>query len=131
MYLLDTNICIYIINRHPQKVVEKIKTLEPIDIKLSSISVSELEYGVSKSKYRDRNREALIHFISGFDIIPFDERDAEVYGLIRADLENRGEVIGPYDMQIASQAISRNLILVTNNTSEFQRINNLKLENWV
>ncbi|QQO07869.1 type II toxin-antitoxin system tRNA(fMet)-specific endonuclease VapC [Breznakiella homolactica] len=131
MYLLDTNICIYIINKRPQVVIEKIKTLEPIDIKLSSVSVSELEYGVSKSKFREKNREALIHFISGFDIIPFNEIDAEVYGLIRADLENRGEIIGPYDMHIASQAISRNLILVTNNTNEFQRIKNLKLENWV
>ena len=131
MYLLDTNICIYIINKHPRKVIEKIKTLEPMDIKLSSISVSELEYGVSKSKYREKNREALIYFVSGFDIVPFDEKDAEVFGLIRADLENRGTVIGPYDMQIAAQAISRDLILVTNNTNEFQRIMNLKLESWV
>ncbi|MCL2705232.1 MAG: type II toxin-antitoxin system VapC family toxin [Spirochaetaceae bacterium] len=131
MYLLDTNICIYIINKHPQSIIKKIKTLEPIDIKLSSISVSELEYGVSKSKYREKNREALMYFISGFDIISFTEKDAEVYGLIRTDLESRGEVIGPYDMQIASQAISRNLILVTNNFNEFQRIKNLKLESWV
>jgi len=131
VYLLDTNICIYIINKHPQSIIKKIKTLEPIDIKLSSISVSELEYGVSKSKYREKNREALMYFISGFDIISFTEKDAEVYGLIRTDLESRGEVIGPYDMQIASQAISRNLILVTNNFNEFQRIKNLKLESWV
>ena len=131
MYLLDTDICIYIINKHPQKVVKKIKTLEPMNIKLSAISVSELEYGVSKSKYREKNREALLFFVSGFDIIPFDEKDAEVYGLIRADLESREKVIGPYDMQIAAQAISRDLILVTNNTGEFQRIKNLKLESWV
>ncbi len=131
MYLLDTNICIYIINRHPLSVIEKVKTLESKDIKLSSISVSELEYGVSKSKYREKNREALIHFISGFDIIPFDENDAEVYGFIRADLEQKGEKIGPYDMKIAAQAISRDLLLVTNNTGEFQRVKNLRLENWI
>jgi tRNA(fMet)-specific endonuclease VapC len=131
MYLLDTNICIYVINNKPQSVVEKVKTFDSRDIKLSSVSVSELEYGVSKSKYREKNREALIHFISGFEIIPFDEKDAEVYGLIRADLENRGEIIGPYDMQIAAQAMTRDLILVTNNTKEFSRIPNLQLENWV
>ncbi len=131
MYLLDTNICIDVINRHPLSVIEKVKTLEPKDIKLSSISVSELEYGVSKSKYREKNRDALVHFISGFDIIPFDEDDAEVYGLIRTDLEQKGEIIGPYDMQIAAQAISRDLILVTNNTGEFQRVKNLRLENWI
>ena len=131
MYLLDTNICIYIINKRPRKVIERIKTLEPVNIKLSSISVSELEYGVAKSKYREKNREALIEFISGFDIIPFDEKDTEVYGLIRADLERRGDIIGAYDMQIASQAISRNLVLVTNNVNEFQRVRNLKIKNWV
>jgi tRNA(fMet)-specific endonuclease VapC len=131
MYLLDTNICIYVINNRPQNVVEKVKTFDSRDIKLSSVSVSELEYGVSKSKYREKNREALIHFLSGFEIIPFDEKDAEVYGLIRADLENRGEIIGPYDMQIAAQAMTRDLILVTNNVKEFERIQNLQLENWV
>ena len=131
MYLLDTDICIYIISKRSQNIIEKIKTLEPIDVKLSSISLSELEYGVSKSKYREKNREALIHFVSGFDIIYFDEKDAEVYGLIRADLENRGVTIGPYDMQIAAMAISRNLTLITNNTDEFQRVRDLKLENWI
>lgn len=131
MYLLDTNICIYIINKRPQKVVDKVKMLEPMNIKLSSVSVAEMEYGVAKSAYREKNKEALNHFISAFDIIPFDYEDAAVYGLIRADLEKRGEVIGSYDMQIASQAIARDLILVTNNISEFIKINNLKLENWV
>ena len=131
MYLLDTNICIYIINNHPKHVVERIKTLEPYQVKLSSISLAELEYGVSKSKQRERNRQALVHFASAFDIIEFNDNDAEVYGLIRAELEKKGQIIGPYDMQIAAQAISRDLILVTNNISEFSRISNIKLENWV
>lgn len=131
MYLLDTNICIYIINKNPLKVVEHIKTLKPHQIKLSSISLGELEYGVSKSKDRDRNRNALVHFASAFDIIEFNDDDAEVYGLIRAELEKKGQVIGPYDMQLAAQAITRDLILVTNNISEFSRISNIKLENWV
>ncbi len=131
MYLLDTNICIYIINKNPKTVVDKIKTLKPNQIKLSAISVGELEYGVSKSKYRERNRNALVDFASAFDIIPFDDSDAEVFGLIRSDLEKRGKLIGPYDMQIAAQAISKGLILVTNNTGEFERIRELKIENWI
>jgi tRNA(fMet)-specific endonuclease VapC len=131
MYLLDTNICIYIINKNPRMVVEKIKTLKPNQVKLSAISVGELKYGISKSKYRERNRNALIDFVSAFDIIPFDDTDAEVFGLIRADLEKRGQLIGPYDMQIAAQAIAKDLILVTNNTGEFERIRGLKLENWI
>jgi len=131
MYLLDTNICIYIINKNPRMVVEKIKTLKTNQVKLSAISVGELEYGISKSKYRERNRNALIDFVSAFDIIPFDDTDAEVFGLIRADLEKRGQLIGPYDMQIAAQAIAKDLILVTNNTGEFERIRGLKLENWI
>ena len=131
MYLLDTNICIYIINNHPKKVVEKIKSLKPNQIKLSAISLGELEYGVSKSKYKERNRDALVNFVSAFNIIPFDDEDAEVFGLIRAELESRGQIIGSYDMQIAAQAISKKLILVTNNISEFSRVNELKMENWV
>ncbi|HKL85200.1 MAG TPA: type II toxin-antitoxin system VapC family toxin [Treponemataceae bacterium] len=131
MYLLDTNICIYIINKSPKQVVEHIKQLKPYQIKLSSISLGELEYGVSKSVYREKNRNALVHFVSAFEIVNFNDSDAEVFGLIRAELENRGQIIGPYDMQIAAQAITRDLILVTNNTDEFTRIGNLQVENWM
>ena len=131
MYLLDTNICIYIINNNPRGMVEKIKQYDPSEIKLSSISLAELEYGIVKSKHKEKNRTALIDFVSAFDIIPFTDEDAEIFGIIRADLEKRGQIIGPYDMQIAAQAISRRLILVTNNTAEFSRISKLKLDNWV
>ncbi len=131
MYLLDSNICIYIINKNPKKVVERIKKLKPEQVKLSAISVGELEYGVSKSTYRVKNRDALLDFVSAFDIEPFNDVDAEIFGLIRATLEKRGQLIGPYDLQIAAQAITRDLILVTNNMNEFSRIKELKLENWV
>ena len=131
MYLLDSNICIYLINKRPDYIVNKISEHKPPDIKLSAISMGELEYGVSKSTNREKNRDALIHFASAFDILEFNDEDAEVYGIIRADLEKRGQIIGPYDMQIASQAITRDLILVTNNTREFSRINNLRIENWI
>jgi tRNA(fMet)-specific endonuclease VapC len=130
MYLLDTNICIYVINKKPLKVIEQIKSLQPHQIKLSSISLGELEYGVSKSRDRERNRTALLHFAAAFDIVSFNDADAEIYGLLRADLENKGKIIGPYDLQIAAQALTRDLILVTNNTAEFERVSNLKLENW-
>jgi tRNA(fMet)-specific endonuclease VapC len=130
MYLLDSNICIYIINGRPRKVVQKIKEYNPPEIKLSSISIAELEYGVSKSENREKNRQALINFASAFDIVDFNDDDAEIYGMIRADLEKKGQVIGPYDMQIAAQAISRNMVLVTNNVREYCRVKNLKIENW-
>lgn len=130
MYLLDSNICIYIINGRPKKVVQKIKECNPPEIKLSAISIAELEYGVSKSENRERNRQALLNFASAFDIVDFNDDDAEIYGMIRADLEKKGQVIGPYDMQIAAQAISRNIILVTNNVKEFRRVKTLKIENW-
>ena len=131
MYLLDTNICIYIINQHPKNVVKKITGLNPREIKISAVSIAELEYGASKSRQREKNRAALVNFLSVFDIISFDIRDAEIYGIIRAELEREGNPIGPYDLQLAAQALSRNLIFVTNNTVEFARLKKLKLENWI
>ena len=130
MYLLDTNICIYIINNQPKSVVKKICNMDPKDIKISSISVAELEYGASKSNRREQNRSALYGFIYAFEILTFNGRDAEIYGIIRAELESKGKLIGPYDMQLAAQALARDLIFVTNNTAEFVRIKKLKLENW-
>ena len=130
MYLLDTNICIYIINKNPKTVVKKICALDTRDIKISSVSVAELEYGASKSKRREQNRTALYNFLSSFEIIPFDSRDAEIYGIIRAELERHGKLIGPYDMQLAAQALTRDLTFVTNNVDEFIRIKKLKVVNW-
>jgi len=130
MYLLDTNICIYIINKNPKNVIQKLNSLNPGDVKISSITVSELEYGASKSARREQNRNALYKFLSPFEILDFDTHDAEIYGIIRAELEKQGKPIGPYDLQLASQALARNLIFVTNNTAEFSHIKRIKLENW-
>ena len=130
MHLLDTDICIYIINKRSKNILNKIYSLNPDDIKISAITAAELEYGVSKSKRRNQNRIALYNFLSPFKIIPFDIHDVEICGVIRAYLESQGKVIGPYDMQLAAQALARDLILVTNNTNEFGRITGLKLENW-
>ena len=130
MYLLDTNICIYIINKNPKSIVEKMCSLNPNDIKISAITVSELEYGASKSLKRTQNRFAMNNFLSPFQIISFDAQDAEIYGIIRAELERRGEPIGPYDLQLAAQALARGFVLVSNNAVEFSRVKKLKLENW-
>ncbi|QTL97822.1 tRNA(fMet)-specific endonuclease VapC [Iocasia frigidifontis] len=129
-YMLDTNICIYIIKEKPKKVINKFHTLDVGDICISSITLAELEYGVEKSQYTERNRLALAGFLSSIEILFFSDKAAENYGRIRANLERQGNIIGAYDLMIGAHALSENLILVTNNTKEFQRINNLSLENW-
>ena len=130
MYLLDTDICIYIINKRPANVLNIFERISPYEIKLSSITLAELEYGASKSQYRERNRRALLGFVSPFEVLPFEDCDAEIFGLLRVHLERTGQTIGPYDMQIAAQALSKKLILVTNNVREFERIPELRVENW-
>jgi tRNA(fMet)-specific endonuclease VapC len=130
MYLLDTNICIYIINKSLPKVDRKIESINSREIKISTVAIAELEYGASKSQRRESNRKVTNQFLSSFEIIPFEAADAEIFGIIRADLERRGEIIGAYDMMLAAQALSRGLVFVTNNTAEFERVNGLRLENW-
>ncbi len=129
-YLIDTNICIYIMNKRPPNVIEKFRQFEPGDIGVSTITVSELQYGVSKSVYREKNRQRLDEFMAPFEILDFDAEAARVYGDIRFKLEKKGEPIGPLDLLIGAQALSRNLIIVTNNDKEFKRIEKLRLENW-
>jgi tRNA(fMet)-specific endonuclease VapC len=130
-FLLDTNICIYIIKRQPLQVLEKFQTLQIYDVGISSITIAELEYGVYKSQRQEQNRIALSQFLIPLQIIPFDERATQTYGRIRAELEQQGIVIGSMDMLISSQAISLGLTLVTNNVRELSRIPELVLENWL
>lgn len=129
-YLLDTNICIYAIHDRPMHVRERLLKEDPATMALSSVCVAELEYGAAKSRNPDRNSKAVKVFCSNFVMLPFDTSDAEAFGHIRADLERRGCPIGPYDMQIAAQALTRHLVLVTNNVREFERIPHLQIENW-
>ena len=131
MYLLDTNICIYIIKKKPVDVLKTLKTKSKKDIYVSSITIAELEYGVAKSQFPEKNKIALIEFLSIFNILPFDDIDAVEFGMIKTDLEKKGKIIGPMDLLIAGQAKSKKLILVTNNIKEFERVDGLKLENWV
>lgn len=131
MYLLDTNTCIYIIKKKPPGVLEKLKSKRLSDIFISSITVAELEYGVAKSNSPENNKIALIEFLSIFTILPFNDKDAVEFGNIKSLLSSKGKIIGPMDLLIASQAKSRNLIVVTNNVREFKRVPDLKIENWV
>lgn len=129
-YLLDTNICIYIIKKKPQKVLEKFKQLSSGSIVISAVTVAELEYGVYKSQQIERNNKALQEFLLPLEIIPFDQKSTNIYGKIRARLEKQGKIIGGMDLLIASQALAFNLILVTNNVNEFERLSELMIENW-
>jgi len=130
-YLLDTNICIYIIKKKPENVIKKFLKLRPGSVTISSITLSELYYGVFKSSKTNENMIAMQEFVSPLIILDFTDQDAIIYGKIRAELEGKGKLIGAMDLLIASIAKSRELILVTNNTKEFSRISDLKLENWV
>jgi tRNA(fMet)-specific endonuclease VapC len=130
MYLIDTNICIYLINGSSKNLQQKIESFNPYEIAVSAISVAELEYGASKSQHVEQNRTTLHKFLSAFEILPFDDRDAESFGIIRAHLEKRGTPIGAYDMQIAAQGIAKGIIVVTNNVREFERVPSLHVENW-
>ncbi|UTY34623.1 type II toxin-antitoxin system tRNA(fMet)-specific endonuclease VapC [Treponema putidum] len=130
MYLLDTNICIFLKNKKSPNVLHKIKEKKHLGIYISSITVAELQFGVYNSKYMERNRISLIKFLTPFSVLNFDDRDAEEFGKIRTSLKNEGKIIGAYDMLIAAQALAKNLILVTDNTKEFCRIKNLTIEDW-
>lgn len=129
MILLDTNICIYIINTRPAEVLARFRRYRLGDVGLSSVVAAELAYGVAKSA-SERNRQALEMFIAPLEIAPFDERAVWAYGALRAELERRGQQIGALDTMIAAHALSLNAVLVTNNTREFSRVDGLRLENW-
>ena len=130
MILLDTNICIYIINAKPPEVLARFHQFRLGEIGLSSVVAAELAYGVAKSG-SERNRRALEMFLAPLEIVPFDERAVWAYGELRVELERRGESIGALDTMIAAHALSLRAVLVTNNTREFSRVNGLQLENWV
>lgn len=131
-YLLDTNICIYIINEKPGKVLEKFAQYPVHEFGISSITHAELQYGVQKSKHKKQNQNALDEFLTPLTILPFQGRDVVVhYGKIRAGLESKGMVIGPFDMLIAAYAVSLDMTIISNNIKEFSRVPDLKCENWV
>jgi tRNA(fMet)-specific endonuclease VapC len=130
-YMIDTNICIYIMNQRPIEIIQKFKGLDVGEIGVSTITVSELQYGVANSKNRRSNKQRVEEFLAPLEIMPYDEAAARIYGEIRHKLEKQGKPIGPLDLLIAAHALCKNLALVTNNEKEFRRVKDLKMENWV
>ena len=132
LYYLDTNICITCIRKSikTENIVRRFIEYGYFNIKLSTIVIAELMHGAYKSKRTEETLSDTEEFIAGFEIIPFDYDAAVAYGKIKASLERKGQVIGPNDMLIAAVALSRNAVLVTNNTREFSRIDGLKLDDW-
>ena len=129
-YLLDTNICIYIINEQPAQVLQRLIRAGRESLVISTITVAELAFGVANSTRAD-SRLKLENFLSKFPLLDWDQSAAWVYGNVRKTLEAKGQRIGERDLLLACQALSLDITMVTNNTREFERIEGLKLENWV
>lgn len=130
-YLLDTNICVALIRHKPREIIEQLIFHKPGDIGISTITIAELVHGAQKSSQSEQNMTALYQFLLPLEIADFDQSAAIVYGHIRTHLEKKGLPIGSMDMLIAAHALSLEVALVTNNTREFKRIPNLKLEDWM
>ena len=130
-YMLDTNICIYVIKHKPETVFQKLQNTNPEDVCISSVTYAELVHGVEKSAAVEKNRLALSMLLANMEILDFDVDAADCYGKIRAVLEKKGIPIGPLDMMIAAHAQSLGYTVVTNNVKEFSRVSALRIENWV
>lgn len=131
MYLLDTDVCIFLMkNRYPS-LTNRLLKQNPSDVAISSVTLFELEYGAAKSRWGDGTRDKLYTFLAPFTVLPFDANDAICAGNLRAYLAGRGEPIGPYDIQIAAQGLARGMTVVTHNTAEFSRVPDLKVEDWI
>lgn len=129
--MLDTNMCIYIIKKKPPHILERFMAYSMFEIGVSSITLSELEYGIEKSTKKEQNRDALMEFLLPLSVVSYDDMAAHHYGDIRACLERQGQLIGPLDMLIAAHARSLSVPLVTNNLDEFKRVQGLQLEDWI
>ena len=129
-YLLDTNTCIYIINRYLGKIRKNFERLKIGDVGISAITYAELQFGVSNSSKPEQNQEALNEFLGPLDILDFPADACQLYGEVRVQLTNSGKLIGPLDLLIGTHALFLKSILVTNNVNEFSRIKGLKIENW-
>ncbi len=129
-YVLDTNICVHVLTKRPERLSQKFERLAD-QLCISSITLAELLYGAEKSLRRQENLEAVTHFSARLDVLPFGEKAAAHYGQIRAELEKAGTPVGTHDMLIAAHARSEGLIVVTRNRREFDRISGLRVENWL
>ncbi len=129
-FLLDTNICIYIIKSKPELVLKQFKKNLEHGIGISSITLSELEFGVQKSSYPEKNAANLLKFLAPIDILPFEELAARQFGILRAHLEKLGKPIGTMDMLIGAHSLALETTLVTNNKKEFSRIPGIRIKDW-
>ncbi len=130
MWLLDTNICIYLIKKKPEGVLKRLRALDISTVAVSSITVAELQYGVAKSARPEQNALALAALLAPLDVLAFDDSAVATYGTVRAELERSGTPIGSLDSLIAAHALALGRTVVTNNTREFSKVVGLKLENW-
>jgi len=130
-FMLDTNIIAYAKNNRPETVLKRLMQHSPEDYCISSITLAELEFGVYNSARPEQNQLALVTFLARIKVVPFDVDTAREYGIIRADLTRKSTLIGANDLLIAAHARALDVTLVTNNTREFERVDGLKLENWV
>ncbi len=129
-YILDTDICIYIIKKNPKVVFDKFNKLKVGDIGISSITYCELQYGVSNSQRANENQKTLNGFLAPLEVLDFPGDAATLYGGIKVELNKNGIPIGPLDLIIGVHALYLGVTVVTNNVKEFPRIPNLKIENW-
>ena len=129
-YMLDTNICIYVIKNRPERLRERFNRLAD-QLCISAVTLAEIIYGAEKSARQIENIKVVEQFAARLDVLPFGERAATHYGQIRADLERAGHPIGLHDMMIGGHARSEGLTLVSNNAREFQHIEGLRIDNWV
>ena len=129
-YMLDTNICIYVMKTYPQNLREKFNALAE-QFCISSVTLGELHYGAEKSARRELNLMAIEQFVARLEVLAFGNKAAAHYGQVRAELERAGTPCGPHDMQIGAHARSEGLIVVTNNRKEFDRMSGLRVENWL
>ena len=129
-YLLDTNILIAVSKRRPG-LAERLRLLPASDLLLSSVVLAEIEYGIVKSAKPDLNRQVYDAMLHSFQVVEFGAAAARHYGIVRADLERQGQVIGPNDLMIAAQALAVDAVVVTDNVSEFSRVKGLVVQNWL
>ena len=130
MYLLDSNTCIHFINGSSNRVKQQLQSHTVNDIVLCSVVKAELLFGARKSQRIESNLRTFHRFFEPFKSLNFDDRCAEEYGQIKADLSKQGKLIGPNDLMIAAIARAYDAVLITNNTREFSRVTNLRLEDW-
>lgn len=129
-YLLDTDICVYFLNRN-KTIVDKIALLSIDDLAISSFNLTELLFGAYNSGHIKKNLERVYFFENMVEVLPFDRKAVENYAVIKSELKKQGKIIEDFDILIASVAVSNGITLVTNNVKHYKRIPNLKIENWV